>query len=54
MDEDHERKESGGGSDHDGLRQGGEGRPTKGAKSPVKPSKQEVDDHNRCHIPFRN
>ena len=33
--------------------EGQEGKPMKGAKTPVKPSRQEVQDHNRCHIPFR-
>ena len=33
--------------------EGQEGKPMRGAKTPVKPSRQEVQDHNRCHIPFR-
>ena len=34
--------------------EGEQGVATKAVRQPVKPSRQEIEDHNRCHIPFRS
>ena len=34
--------------------EGLEGRPGKGLRAPVRPNKQEVEDHETCHVPFRS
>ena len=31
-----------------------EGKPIKGAQTPLRPCRQEVEEHELCHIPFRN
>jgi hypothetical protein len=49
-----ERKEGDEDRDQKDLGEGEEGRATKGARAPVKPGRQEIEDHERSHIPFRS